>query len=105
MDFSPLEALLALREELREHTADPSAPTDKAAALARRVVQHRERTLELIAKAKAKPPRIDEVFRAAAADLPPLPAEHVKPSLSAGAPRASKVKKAKAAKTSRKVTK
>jgi hypothetical protein len=73
MDFSILEPLFKLREEVHENLNDPAALSRPATAdLLRRVAQHRERALAAIAKAKPRRTLIDDILRAAAAPLPEL---------------------------------
>jgi hypothetical protein len=73
MDFSILEPLFKLREEVHENLNDPAAPSRPATVdLLRRIAQHRERALAAIAKAKPRRTLIDDILRAAAAPLPEL---------------------------------
>ena len=74
MDFSVFDPILALRDDLLGHLSDLAAPQDKAsAALMKRALQQRERTLDALAASKPKAgAAIKGILRAASAPLPPV---------------------------------
>jgi hypothetical protein len=106
MDFSIFEPLLALREEFLDKAARTGGAHDEATIdLLKRVVQERDRTLMIAAKAKPED-HIKEILRAASAPLPPLPAEHQGPVAAAAARKtAQAAKKAKKTKKTNKAYK